>query len=216
MMNGKQKTFGLVVLAALAMGAIATIGASASVSGHFTHDALGGHAVMKGSQGAEHKLWIERNEERIECNVATSEGTVTAATVTTIAVEPAFSGCQTPGGVPDSVKVDTNGCDFVYHSASSGHATFGVECSGAELVITHPNCKIEVPSQTVSGVTYGTAVSNPGNKHELTVSTTVTLSAQHEAGICVFLGTAQQLKATGSTTLAAFSTAGEQVNLTAT
>lgn len=218
-MNGKLKALGLGMLAAWAITALAAMNASASVSGHFTHDALGGHAVIKGAEGGEHRVKFEVDGKTFECNVASSEGTVSAGTVTTIAVTPAYANCQTPGESANSILIDTNGCHFVYHSRSSGHATFSLECpSGAELVVTHPNCKVDAPAQTASGgVIYGTAVSNPGNKHELTLATTLTLTAQYEGGICIFLGTGQhQLSMTGSSTLAAFSTSGEQVNLTAT
>lgn len=215
-MDRKLKALGLGLLAVMAVGAFAAANASATVSGHFTHDALGGHAIVKGSGNGEHrlKLEVDGRTPTIECNVYSSEGTLTSATVTTIAVEPAFANCQTEGGSANSVIVDTNGCEFVYHS---GGGTFSLQCpAGEELVITHPSCEVAMASQSTKGVTYGTAVSNPGNKHELTLSQSVTLTAQYEAGICVFLGTAHQLSITGSTTLAAFSTSGEQVNLTAT
>lgn len=217
-MNGKIRVLGLCLPAVLAMSALAAIDATATVSGHFTHDALDGHAIVKGSGSGEHRLKLEVDGKTptIECNVYSSEGTLSSATVTTIAVAPAFANCQTEGGSANSVTVDTNGCEFVYHSGG-GSATFSLQCpAGEALVITDPSCEIVVPAQTVKGVTYGTAVSNPGNKHELTLSKSVTLSAQHEGGICVFLGTSHQLSITGSTTLAAFSTSGEQVNLTAT
>lgn len=216
-MNEKLKFLGLGMLAVMAVSALAAISASASVSGHFTHDALGGHAAIKGAEGGEHRVKFEVDGKAFECEVVSSEGTVSAATVTTIAVTPAYANCQTPGESANSILIDTNGCHFVYHSRSSGHATFSLECPSGDLAITHPNCKVEVPSQTATGgVTYGTAVSNPGNKHELTLSMTVTLTAQYEGGICIFLGTGHQLSMTGSSTLAAFSTSGEQVNLTAT
>lgn len=215
-MNEKLKVAGFVLLAAMATGAVAAMNASATVSGHFTHDALGGHAVVKGAEGGEHKVKWEVDGKSFECNVGAHEGTLSASTVTTVSVTPSYANCQTPGEAPNSILIDTNGCHFVYHSTSSGHATFSVECPSGDMVITHPGCKVEVPSQTVSGVAYGTATSNPGNKHELTLSTTLTLTTQYEGGICVFLGTGHQLSMTGSATLAAFSTSGEQVNLTAT
>lgn len=223
-MNEKLKALGVATLTTLAIGAAVAVAASASVSGHFTHDALGAHATISGSEGGEHKVrFSSEGGTPFECEEVHYEGTTTVTTATTLAVTPSYAGCHTEGAAAGTVVIDTNGCQIVYHSnanasthSPTAHATMTLECpAGKAVVITHPNCAITLTSQTVKGVTY-TAVSSKSGKHELTLSKTLTLTSQYHSGICIFLGTGHQLSMNGSTTLAAFSTSGEQVNLTAT
>ncbi|HYP56553.1 MAG TPA: hypothetical protein VEQ41_09690 [Solirubrobacterales bacterium] len=225
-MSMKLKVLGLGLIAAMAMGSFAVLNASASVSGHFTHDAAGGHAIIKGLEGpgTAHRVKFSTGGTPIECDEARYEGTVSSSTVTTLDVLPIYSKCHTEGAAAGSVVVDVRGCTFRFHSNSGAaphtpatHATTGLVCpAGVDgILVTHPNCTMRMPPQALSGVTYTTTVEN--NKHAITLNATVGgITAHYESGICIFLGTKQTGTMNGSATVWAENTAGERVNITAT
>jgi hypothetical protein len=216
-MSIKLKALGLGVLAAMAMSAVGVLNASATVSGHFTHDAAGGAATITGKESGTHRLkFASDGGTPIECDVAHYSGSVATATTTTIEVTPAYSKCHTEGGEPGSVVVDVNSCKFVFHSRTTGHATTGVKCAtGVQIVVTHPNCTMRMPSQALTGVTYGTITEN--GKHAITLNSTVSgITAHYEAGICIFLGTTHSATMTGSATVEGLAPGGGAVNITAT
>ena len=223
-MSTKIKTLGIGVAAMLAVGAVASISASAKVTGHFAHDGNGGHAILTGTEGGTHRVKFSfDNGTHFECEVVHYHGTAAASTVTAIDLTPTYTGCHTEGGAPGSVVIDANNCHLRLYSntnasshAPSEHATMDYLCPvGASVVITHPNCTIRLPTQPLKGVTYTTIVEDA--KHALTVNMTVSgKTAHYESGICIFLGTTHAGATTGSFTLGAFDTAGQRVNLTAT
>lgn len=224
-MGTKIKALGLGVLATLAIGAMASIDASATVTGHFTHDAVGGHAILTGTEGpANHRVKFSiDNGTHFECDATHYHGTVSTATFTTFQLTPTYSGCHTEGGVPGSITIDANNCHLKFYSNTGAstptpteHATFDYLCpAGTGVVITHPNCTIKMPTQPLKGITYTTVTEN--SKHALTVDMTVQGKTVHyESGICVFLGTTHTGATTGSFTLKALNTPAEQVSLTAT
>jgi hypothetical protein len=215
-MSIKLKALGLGLIAAMAMGSFAAINASATVSGHFTHDAVGGAATITGKESGTHRLKFSTGGTPIECDVAHYSGSVATATTTTIEVTPAYSKCHTEGGEPGSVVVDVNNCKFVFHSRTTGHATTGVKCAaGVSIVVTHPNCTMRMPTQALTGVTYGTITEN--GKHAITLNSTVSnITAHYEGGICIFLGTSQSATMIGSATVEGLAPGGGAVNITAT
>ncbi len=216
-MSIKLKALGLGLIAAMAIGSFAVMNASAAVSGHFTHDAAGGTATITGNEGGTHRLkFSSDNGTPIECDVAHYSGTVSAATTTTLEVLPSYSQCHTEGAAPGTVTVDVNNCKFVFHSRTSGHATTGVNCpAGFNILVTHPNCTMRMPTQALSGVTYGTATE--GGKHTITLNATVGgITAHYEAGICIFLGTTHTATMNGSATVEGLDSLNNRVNITAT
>ena len=231
-MSLKLKVLGLGLLAVMATSAFAVMNASAGVGGHFTHDGAGGHAILvpTESTSSTHRLAFVKQgstEEgsEITCHKAVYTGSVTSATVQSVTIKPDWSNCTTgTTGSAASFEVDENGCTLTFQSGKAGqtHHTAQVLCpQGAAIVITHENCTITVPAQTVGGggnkggVTYTTTTEN--GKHALTMNVTVKeIVSQYHGGICIFLGTTQQSEMNGSVTVSATNTAGEAVNITET
>lgn len=227
----KALCFGLITI--VATGAIAAVNASANVSGHFTHDATGGHATIVGTETSQLAHWLRfqrtsptgtDNGLTFYCTSASYHGTLTSSTSTSLALVPNTGGCATFGDpAHGSVAMTTNGCSYVFSSHAGAsmappvfHATFAFSCpAGKAIEIHHPNCGTKIPPQSLRGATYGTTVE--GGKHSLTVVMTVThITVHYHSGTCVFLGTNQLFDLQGSFTVKAFNTAGEQVGLTAT
>ena len=219
-MSIKLKALGLGLLAAMAMGAVAVLNASATTTGHFGNTATGGHALVVGTESGTHRLKFSIDGGTpIECEEASYHGTVASAAVNSVRVTPTYGKCKTEGGSAGSVVVDTNECHFVFHSNTkasgskpSGHATVTVECTDkGPLVITHPNCEIRIPSQSLTGVTY------TPNGSEITLDATVGgVAAQYESGICVFLGTSHTGAMNGSVTVKGTNTDGSAASISAT
>lgn len=231
-MSLKLKVLGFGLLAVMATGALAAMNASASVTGHFTHDAATNHATVVGTENFHtvHSLSFQRTAPTgtnsgapIICTNASYHGLAPAKTVDVLQVTPTYSGCLTTGdGAHGSVVVHTNGCSYTFRSNSNAsihkpteHATVTVDCpAGKAIVITHPNCEITVGPQALKGVTYTTTLEG---KHSLTVNVTVShIAGQFHGGLCVFLGTSQIFDMNGAVTVKGFDTAGNQVNITAT
>lgn len=232
-MSLKLKVLGLGILAVLATGAFAVMNASATVNGHFTHDAADGHATIVGNEiyGTAHMTEFQRTEPTdtpvgapITCTKTTYHGTVTTNTVQTLTIVPHYTECGTTGGTWNEVTVTMNGCDYTFHSNTKAStnpptedATVTIDCPpGQAIVIHHPNCTITVPAQAPKGgVTYTTVLEN--NKHALTVDVTVThIVGQFHGGLCVFLGTTKEFDMTGSVTVKGENTVNQPVNITAT
>lgn len=236
-MSLKLKILGLGVFAVLATSALAVMNASATVSGHFAHDADGGHATIKGFENgihSAHSLSFQRTvtDEQtgqkvfsgaaIVCNEATYEGTVTSAITNLIQVAPVYKACITTG-TEVKVEVTPNGCTYTFHSNknASTHtptekATVTVDCPSEKAIeIHHPNCTSTVGAQQLSGATYTTVLE--GGFENLTVRITVKgVTVHFHGGICIFLGTKQEFDMNGSVTVKGFNTKGEQVNIFAT
>ena len=227
-MSLKLKVLGLGLLAIMATSAFAAMNASAKLGGHFVHDAADGHAIITGTEptGSTHKLAFVKEgggaEEEITCHKAEYTGTLTAPTVESVTITPHWDNCTTgtaaSGGT--SFGIDENNCHFTFTSGAVGqtHHTVHLTCGAgapAYVEITHPNCGIRVPPQSLSAVTYTTTVES--NKHALTLNVTAKgITSHYESGICIFLGTSQKAEMKGSVTIHAVDTNGNRVNITET
>jgi len=226
-MSMKLKVLGLGLLAVLATSALAVVNASAEESGHFVSEATEHHLIIKGAENqSNHTLLFQRtvngefSGSPIKCTKATYHGTLTGADATTtdaVAVRPHYTECSTGGVAPHDVEIDVPvGCGtnvYVFTpNVSTKKATVHVEC---EITITHPNCTIKVPKQTLSGATYDTV--EESGKHALTVTVTVPgITGHFEGGLCVFLGTTQTFDMNGAVTVWGENTDGDRVGITHT
>jgi hypothetical protein len=223
-MSLKLKVLGMGVLTTLALSAIAVVNASAERTGHFTHDAVG-NAKVTGTENGTHIIKFHSDHGTpIECTTAEYHAEI-SNTTDEIQVTPTWSNCHTENSTTN-IPVHVNGCKLKFTSNTKAsvdppetHATAGLVCPEgvAGIVVTHPNCTMRMPPQTVNhAVTYSTI--NLNEKHAITLNVTANTSvtAHYEGGICVFLGTTHQGSMTGSATVHARNQAGEPVNLTAT
>jgi len=224
-MSTKLKALGLGLLAVMAMSAVAVMNAGASTGGHFVSTEE--HTIVEGFEGAEpnpHVLHFNKEGgaagERIGCDVDKYTGTISSATktATEITITPSWEQCYTTGSPNTKFDIHENKCDFLFtiSKTPTGHNTAHVVCqnAGEAFVITHPNCTITVPPQTVTGVSYTNIT--PA-KHEVTLTSTVKgIESQYHGGICIFLGTTQKSEMVGSVTVKGFTTAGVQIPVTAT
>jgi len=216
-MSTHIKTLGIALLVTVVMSATAAGHASALTSGHFTSDVS--HTSWAGTENESHRTkWSFDGGTPIQCLTSSYSGTTTSTTVTSLTVAPAYPGCETEGGSGLEIKIFVGTCNYVFQSSSSPllDATFAVECpKEASVQISHPNCTILVPGQSLRGAYYTTTTQ--GLKHALTIDMTVSgITAHYEAGVCVFLGTTHTATLTGSIVLTGSNTAGEKVNVTAT
>lgn len=223
-MSLKLKALGSGLLM-VAVSAFVTMGASATVNGHFTSEATEDHVLVKGASsfGTSHQITFQKegSEGVVGCTNVKYHGTASGFAATTtqeISVRPTYEGCGTAGGPWGSIIIHipaecgTNVFKFTSRTAG-GHGTAHVEC---QITITHPNCDITVPKQTPSGgVIYTTTVEN--NKHAITAGLTFTgVTTHYESGICIFLGTTHAHVMSGSATLWGESKTGARVGITAT
>jgi len=229
-MSRKLKTLGLGLLAVMATSAFVAMNSNATVGGHFTNDAVNGHTIVTGTvtTGSTHGLAFVKEggnpDAESTCHLVIYTGTINAATVQSVTITPAWDNCTTGTfGSEISFGVHENGCTFTFTSGKTGetHHTADVVCpAGKAIEITHPNCTIKIPPQSLGGgskggIVYTTTVEN--NKHGFTLDMTVKgVTSHYEAGICVFLGTTQNSEVKGSVTVRATDTAGTLVNLTET
>lgn len=237
-MSMKLKILGLGLLALMATSAFAVMNASATVSGHFTHEGPGNSAQIKGEEakGTSHQLkfyHLKTNSHEtdtskpIECEKATYEGTTATKTTNVIQMFPTYTKCNTEGDPTDSVKVTPEGCSYTFFShGANTHGTVAIDCMpGKAIKIHHQNCEITVPAQTTEatlteGITYDTIEETvEGSKvHALTATVTVnTITGHYHSGLCVFLGTNQKFEMRGSVTVRGFDpTTGKQIGITHT
>lgn len=231
-MSRKSQVICFALLALTAMSAIAVMNASAKISGHFTSDASEGHTLIAGSENSTHFLRFSVEEgTAIRCTNATYSGTSASATTESITVTPHYTECETDDGTPNpgEVVVDHEGCNFVFYSNTNAsthspteHATVDVECpkNVSGIRVTHPNCTIIIPPQSLKGVTYTTLTNATTGKHEITLNSTVSniTSYYEENTLCqFFFGTGPHTATmTGSATVKGTNTAGTQANITAT
>lgn len=235
-MSMKLRVLSLGLLAVLATSAFAVVNASAEQSGHFTAEK--DHVIITGTESnpGNHNLKFQRTTPQgeatglpIECTHVKYHGTAqlpkvgepNELTTQSITVTPTYEKCATQGGEWGEVTVHhpaTPECEtkvFKFTSSiSSKKATVHVECA---ITVTHPNCTIKIPKQTLSGVTYTTATDAASGKHELTVDVTVrSITGHFEGGICIFLGTTHTFDMDGSVTVWGEDTEGKRQHITAT
>lgn len=220
-MSIKLKALGLGLLAAMAMSAVAAINASATISGHFTQPAANTKITGEETLGTAHRVKFSVDGGTpIECTKAHYEGTpVAELTFQRLLATPTYSECGTEGSGTHNVTVHHLGCEFEFYSRTTGtgHATTGLVCPAGVngLLVTHPNCTMRMPPQTLSGITYSTITVN--NKHAITLEATVSgITAHYEAGICIFLGTTHTGTMNGSATVRGLNASNEPVDITAT
>lgn len=226
-MSLKLKVLGLGLFAMLAMGAMASIQASAETSGHFYNDNAPNLTLITGTEGGEHRVKFRSDGGTpIECDSAEYHAKTELTTTQVLTFAPTWSECHTEGGAAGSITVDVNGCElkFTSNSKASTHnpttdATAGVKCpvGVAGVLVTHPNCTMRMPPQTINhAVTYTTIELN--KKHAITLNSTASgITAHYEAGICIFLGTTHTATMNGSATVhARDAISGAAVGITAT
>jgi hypothetical protein len=219
-MSTKLKALGLGLIAAMAMSAMVVVNATAQTGGHFVSSDPGTTHVIGTESGAHQLHFVSEGGEagqRIGCDNDSYTGTVSGGTATEITIAPSWSNCYTTGSPETKFDIHENGCHFVFTVSKTpeGHNTAHVKCPTgvAGIQITHPNCGIRVPPQTVTGVSY----KNEGNPHEVTLTSTVKkITSHYHSGICIFLGTVHSSEMNGSVTVKGFSQAGNPVSITAT
>jgi hypothetical protein len=218
--NVKLRTLGFSLIAALAVGAMAVVNATAETGGHFV-SATAGTTTIVGSEGGSHVLHFtsEGGAEAsrwVGCDEDSYTGTVSGGTAASITITPSWNKCYTTGNPEAKIDIDERACHFLFKvgKAPTGHNTVDVICpiGVAGFLITHQNCGIVVPPQTVNGVSYA----NQGSPHQVTLTSTVNgITAHYHSGVCIFLGTVHQWEMNGSVTVKGFS-GPNQVSITAT
>ena len=218
-MSLKFKAVVLTALAAMVVAGFSAINASATVSGHFTHDGAGGHAIVNQTSvaGSTHQFKFQiDNAAPLLCESFTAFGTVSSGTVQTVEGVTEFKGCHTEGEAPGTLAIHTNGCVGTGTSNTTGAITSDLVCpAGKSITVTHPNCTITAPAQNnISGFTATTTTVE--GKHAITLDANVQYTVHYEAGICVFLGTKHTMFITGSTIIRGKDTVGNYINITST
>lgn len=220
-MSIKVKAIGLALVAATVVAAFGVMSAGASTGGHFTSD-VSSTNISGVESGSPHKLFFSREGDanKITCLNANYTGHVSGTTATDILITPTYSTCKTTESATH-FEIHENGCKFRFTigKAPATHHTVHVEgCTDpAGFDITHPNCTMRVPPQTVTGVVYKTEVNATTSKHAITLEATVLdIETHYESGLCVFLGTTHESEMSGSVTVSGTDTLNNPVNITAT
>jgi hypothetical protein len=214
-MIGKAKALGLGVLVAMAVSAVATVGASAEYSGHFVTEVMS--TTVTGSETATHRSRFTVGGGTVECTNASYKGTIQGETVIGFTIAPKYESCFTQGTATHNVTITPNECTYTLKSTEKVHATFLIFCGDKPIEIHHPNCTMNIPPQEEprSGVSYTTLLES--GKHALTATFTVEkLEVEYEGGVCIFLGTNQTGSLKGSITLKGTDEAGKPVHITNT
>lgn len=213
-MTIKLKVLGVGFLATMALGILGAMGATADTGGHFVSSAS--HTEIKGIESGSHQIHFAKEGapegQRSGCIFDSYVGTVSAATVTEINITPSWATCKTTGA-ENHFDVHENGCFLKYTIGNFAHNTAHLLCpAGAAIEVTHLNCTMTVPPQTVNGIVY--ASDGVGG---ITMQSTVKgIETQYHAGICVFLGTSHKSEMFGSVRVEGFDTLGNKVNVAAT
>jgi hypothetical protein len=219
-MSMKLKVLGLGLLAVMATSAFAVMSASANTTGHFTSDKA--HTILHGTESrpGNHNLSFQRvnaageaQGKPIQCTNVAYHGTTSVATTTAVQLTPVYSNCGTEGEPHNVFVHHPSSCGTnVFEFTSGGNGTVHVRC---KISVTHPNCGIGIPTQTLSGVTYNTDFQN--GVHAITAGVAVKgITGHFHSGVCVFLGTSHIFNMTGSVTLEGKDTEGNPVGITAT
>lgn len=214
-MSIKLKALGLGLLAAMAMSAVAVMNAGAETGGHFTSSIT--HTEIDGTESGDHQLHFVKEGgaagERIGCINDSYEGTITGTTATEIEITPTWSTCSTTSEGATHFEIHENGCKFVFTVSKSAHSTAHLNCpTGNAIEITHPNCNITVPPQTVNGVAYPS-----DGAGGITLESTVKgIESQYHGGICIFLGTTHKSEMNGSVTVVGTDTENKKATIAAT
>lgn len=168
------------------------------------------HTLLSASQVGEDVHTFEAGTWK--CNVKTYTGTGTTTTSTTVSLTPAFSGCTS------GTTVDVNGCEYRYHTRKKGSSSqeLSIACpEGKSIVITASNCHLTIPAQSgLTGITYTNE--GTGKTRDFRVIHSIT-GLKYSQAPKAFPGCANGSFTngtySGSTTIKATNTAGEQVGL---
>lgn len=224
-MSIKLKTLGLALVAALAVGVVGVMGATASTGGHFISEKS--HTIIKAEQVSSHVLFDHELGIGITCKKASFEGTSNAETTTALTITPHYTECS--GGGDSSVDVTMNGCAYIFTvntSPATSDNTTHVECPEGKVIEVHVDpplvgtCTITIKAQTPKGgLTYETGESS--GKHDIFSNITVSEihAVKHESGFGCFgeSGTSQTATLNGTATVKGFETDGTTpVGITAT
>ena len=194
----KLKSLGFAFFALLAIGMMAVSAASAD---EFQSESE--NTTLTGAQEKHLEGGVERNDRFttsggiVECSTATYKGAQAAKKVTTVSVTPTYSGCTFAGL---SAVVHTNECEYVF-SLNAGLTTGKVRVScpaGKEIVVTvgpasTVRCTIDIPPQTLSGVTYSTIGAGATEEMTVAINTGATITYSQTSGII-----GEKVKGTGS------------------
>ena len=223
-MNIKLKRLGLGLVGVAAVSVLVAANAWATASGHFASHGTTHHFIVKGTviNSGSHSWSLQRtvggqaSGSAIVCEDIHYFGTRSDWFVTIIPwipIKPTYTSCST-GGEPSNITIDVpTACgENILELASGGSGTVHHNCT---ITVTHPNCEIKLPPQTLSGVTY-TATTRNGSA-AITADTNLQAVTGHfENGICVFLGTKHTFHMKGSLSLWGEDTGGNPVGLTHT
>lgn len=218
----KFKILGMALLAFAATSAFAVTNAMGTANGHFVHHNPNGESVwITGHESATttHELTFyhlkpgthEKDADPIHCETSTYVGTVPATTVTSIVLTPTYTNCTTESGTKlVAPGVHVNGCSYTFSSQGTRkHGTVNIDCPTKPIEITHPNCTIKIPGQTTAAtLTEGISYKNEADGTITATVTVNTITGHYEAGLCVFLGTAQKFKMEGSVTIKGYEDLG--------
>lgn len=191
-MSLKAKALGLGCLAVLTIG-IAVVNASATAGGHF-----GSNRAVTTIEGLEQNHELEffalGMEKAVVCDETTYHGVVTGMKATGATLTPTLKKCKTVGEEPDTVTIETHDCTLEgtvkAPKPEEEHSTMHLLCpTGKSITLTHPNCSLIIPPQTLNGITY-TKDQFLGTE-SLTIDFTVKNIQYTVHGLCQFFGTNQ-------------------------
>lgn len=195
----------------IVLGAVAAAVAPASeLHSEFTHTNFTGEQ----HSGEDTETF---NAGTVRCAHATYVGTDSNVTGTELVLFPAYTGCKAFGFV--NTTIDTAGCSYVFRfdaGTGTGSGTTSIDCEpGKTITRTGFNCWITIGSQgPLPGVTYTNKGS--GSTRDITIDGNVSgiTYTQHKKSFpgCIS-GTFNDGTYTGSTTLKAAETAGNQVGI---
>lgn len=225
-MSSKLKAFGLAALAVFAMAAFGAINANAERSGHFTSSSE--ETTIVGTESGEHNLDFSIDgidESEIGCTTADYHGVVLGKTFDEVTVVPDWRECYTTSDLPEPPEFDIheNECHLKFTSIAAPEANdatahvHGCDPTKPYIDITHENCTIRIPEQTVKGVTYTTI--ELAAKHAITMDVKVPGITTHfeSFGCQLLFGTKRTGNMEGSVTVEGFDIpTSNRVDVTAT
>jgi hypothetical protein len=144
MILDRLKAFGLALLAALALGAVAASAASAVPQFHAESE----DTTLTGTQTVLSELALDVGT--LKCEVLKFDGTTQTKTSTTVTIRPTFEKCKLSG---ENALVTMNGCDFGFHvlNEEGFKGTMDIECPDTVIEVEVPFCTVTIPEQTGLG-----------------------------------------------------------------
>jgi hypothetical protein len=170
-----------------------------------------GHSLLTGSQVATNKFTFGVLLGTFECEETTVDGTVASAEVETITVKPAYSKCE---GTKREVTTHMNGCAYVLKITGSGaDGKVEIECPAGKAIETTVDkfpegCTLTIGAQTPNGVV-DYEEKGSGSTRDLLLTWTLE-GIHYTRDGCEIGGTGNNGTYTGSVTLEAENTSGEQ------